>query len=242
MGSIHLPHDAVEWNTAYVLNAIDHCDGYCGEMNLDSMQNEGFKGQNILPEGKSLSDYFSSFKHFNKSRNSLKKSFGIDIENFKYLKPMLIQPLLDRVIMGGSEEVMDVFLWNYAKNKKIPCNGLESLDEQLKVLQSISISDQVEVLKKISSNTKAYKKKLHKLGVLYNLQDIKGIYKHVKRSSGKYRKLLLYDRNIKMTKSILQLPIGDYVIVMGAGHLFGNQGLLALLKRGGGKVSKVKQS
>ena len=73
----------------------------------------------------------------------------------------------------------------------------------------------------------------------YEEQNIQRIYKRTKKSLGKYRQLLLNNRNELMTKGIeSMLNVGSFYTI-GAAHLGGNRGVIALLKRKGIKIKPI---
>ena len=232
-GSIHLPADIVKWHRNQIFRLISECDYYLGEMNLDQMSTIGLKGANILPQGKRIVDLFPSQKHYDKIRRSIQKSFNVDIDEYRHLKPVLLQHLLDNSISGGKDKIIDQLLWDFAKAEGKKCSGLESVEEQIEVLNQIDLEYQTKLLKTIAFNTKTYHRRIKKLIHLYNIQDVQQLYLTSSRSTGKYRKLMIYDRNKKMAKKINELKSGSYFISVGVGHLYGNEGLLALLKREG---------
>ena len=240
-GTIHLPVDSVVWNKRYVYECISESDHYFGEMDLDEMAKTGMKGGNVLPKGMAISDLFSTIKSYNKVRNAIKKSFQVDIELFSHLKPLLFQHLLDIAISGGEAGIMDQELLNYAKSCGKPIGGLETFKDQLNILNKIDLDYQLKLLKEIASNTKAYHKRIKQLIKLYSQQDIRKLYLTSVKAAGRYRNLMIYERNGKMADRIVKLDPGKYFISLGVGHLYGNKGLLALLKREGVKMVPLSE-
>ncbi|NNF35844.1 MAG: TraB/GumN family protein [Saprospiraceae bacterium] len=238
-GTIHLPIDAVDWNFTELKKLILQCDAYYGEMNLDVINEQGYAGMNLIPGGDSLVDLFSSVKKYEKVRQSILQSFNVDIDEFLHVRPLLIQHIIDRQISGGDGQVMDYALWNFCRNNKIPSDGLETLKDQFDILESIDLNYQISILKTIARNTSRYRKYIRKMIQLYNAQNIVVLFKKGMKSCGAYRQLLILDRNNRMAEKIMNIKTETTFISVGVGHLSGNKGILAHLKRAGAKVKPL---
>jgi uncharacterized protein YbaP (TraB family) len=91
------------------------------------------------------------------------------------------------------------------------------------------------------ANVTRFKKKLEDLNTLYKNTDIKQLYKTTKKSMGKLRKLMIYDRNIAMANRMAELSKEkSSFFAIGAAHLPGPKGVLTLLKKQGFKIALVK--
>jgi uncharacterized protein YbaP (TraB family) len=205
-------------------------------MKLDGILEGGYSGMNLMPGGMSLVDLFSSVKKYKKVRESISHSFQVDLDEYSHIRPLLIQHVIDREISGGEGEVMDYALWNFCKSNKIPVNGLETLKDQLSILESIDLKYQISILKTIARNTSRYRKHIRKMIDVYNAQNIVSLYKKGMKSCGAYRQLLILERNKRMAEKILSITTDSTFVSVGVGHLAGNNGILAHLKRAGAKV------
>ena len=233
LGTIHLPIDKINWNKTKVLQLLESVETYAGEMDLDEASDHQNSGFNLLPEGQSI-DQILRLKTYNKIRKSIKKAFSLDIEHYKYLRPLLLQHLIDQQIVNGKEQVVDQYLWQLAKEKGKKCLGLESFRDQVRILEMIDVDFQLKNLRKISTNTSTYRKKLLKNVARYNTNNIKLLYTSSRKSLGPYKKMMIDNRNIIMAERIKGLAEKTSILVgVGAGHLYGKMGLLALMKREG---------
>ena len=236
LGTIHLPIDKINWNKTKVLQLLESVETYAGEMDLDEASAHQNSGFNLLPEGQSI-DQILRLKTYNKIRKSIKKAFALDIEHYKYLRPLLLQHLIDQQIVNGKEQVVDQYLWQLAKEKGKKCLGLESFSEQVRILEMIDVDFQLKNLRKISANTSTYRKKLLKNVNRYNTSNIKLLYTSSRKSLGPYKKMMIDNRNVIMADRIKGLAENTSILVgVGAGHLYGKMGLLALMKREGFSV------
>ena len=238
-GTIHLSKSAIQWPSDVIKGLIEECDVYAAEMDL-SEKSAGFNGNyQLIPKGKSLEDYIS-WKKYVKAKEIINKAFGVNIGDYRYLQPILTIHLIDVAISGGQGLPLDQLLWNYAHQQNKKVLGLESLQKQIEILQQIPVNTQIRWLLKLSSHVGKYRKNVLSTIKHYNAQEIRRIYSRSKKSLGKYRSLFIYDRNEIMVESIDQLLKESKVFVaVGAGHLAGNKGILALLKRKGYRFKNV---
>ena len=96
-------------------------------------------------------------------------------------------------------------------------------------------------MKKICQNTTKYKQKLKKIVDYYEKQRLSLLYKNSMKSLGKLKKILVYDRNIRISETITeQINVGSLFIAVGAGHLPGKYGIIRLLKQKGFTVKPMK--
>ncbi len=232
---MHLSHAHISWDSDLVMKAIDQCDRYYAETELDKNINQLYPGYELLPEGRSLS-HFIGEKKYQKVSRILLKSFGLDLDKYKYLRPLFLQGILDNLIASGGKVAMalDHHLFNYALARGIPTGGVESIHEQMEIIPQLKVEDQCKTLLKIARNTKAYRRRINKLISMYNEKDAAGLYRIGRKQLGKYRNLMLYDRNEKMGLRISQILSEDTAfIAIGAGHLYGATGVLTSLKKQG---------
>ncbi|MBL0099512.1 MAG: TraB/GumN family protein [Saprospiraceae bacterium] len=75
---------------------------------------------------------------------------------------------------------------------------------------------------------------------LYGRGDYVQLYKSSKKSMGKIRSLMIYDRNKYMSERIVQLSQEkSSFFAVGAAHLAGDKGLISLLKKQGFKLRHI---
>lgn len=190
-----------------------------------------------LPEGQSLRNILGE-KKYRKTGAILQKSFGIEWEGYNQLLPFFITSML--AVKCSSVDFpcnLDQKLWQMAVNKGIQTGGLETLEDQKKILEAIPMDFQVRELLHLSSNISAFRKRMKTLQSLYANGDLIQLYRLTKKQTGHIRHTMLHQRNANMMKSILPLMSSHSVFVaVGASHLGGDIGLLAQLKKRGAVV------
>ncbi len=214
---------------------------FYSETNLDDLAEKG-QDQSIfsIPHGKTLSNLITQ-NRYRKWILTVKKHFGIDLENFDRFLPFITTQYLQSHYLSADHMLsLDNYLWEYARDEERILGGIESVEFQANVMKQISMSTQLKMLKDFLSNPNKYKKQLEVLAVAYMDQDVYQLHKITSQSLGGLRRLMLKDRNHRMAEVILNNSTRPSVYTFGAAHLAGNHGVLALLKRGGLTI-KAKQ-
>ncbi|MBI4006546.1 MAG: TraB/GumN family protein, partial [Gammaproteobacteria bacterium] len=142
---------------------------------------------------------------------------------------------------------LDLQLLNTAQQNGAEVQGLESLSEQGNVFSSIEIEAQVQFLLDTVCNYEIINKDFEKMKSLYLERDLQGLFNYSNQYSFSeeqiYKNLirkLLIDRNYIMVDRMQSvLETGNAFIAIGAMHLPGEEGVLALLGRQGYKITSV---
>jgi uncharacterized protein YbaP (TraB family) len=124
---------------------------------------------------------------------------------------------------------------------------LESLDYQLNLLSGFSDKDQELFLLYTLKDLKILEQELGKLTQAWTSGDTKAMESILTRSVSEDRRLsfilekLIYERNRKMASKIEDLlrTSETYFVIVGAGHLVGDRGIIENLKRKGYLVEQL---
>ena len=227
-------------------NCIKNCDEIYFEINLDdlagmlsSMKYMWMKDNKKLSDLLNAADYAKVKTHFNNHASLL--PFGM-LERFK---PLLISSLLeeeglDCKATNGMEMV--IMKEAHAQGKKI--RGLETAGFQAGLFDSIPYEKQARDLVNYIDSANQYNKLTLELINVYKKQDLQEIDKLTRAGDpglNGYMDLLLYNRNRNWVDSLRGLlPGKSLLIAVGAGHLPGDKGLIALLTQKGYLVSPVR--
>jgi uncharacterized protein YbaP (TraB family) len=236
-GTIHLQYDCISWPKAAVLALITQTDYYYGEMNLDDAKGLSYSSY-LLPENQTIQNNISERKYF-KLKKILWKAFSVDMDTYNSMYPLFLQYRIDTSIAGESNSPsIDEYLWKHALDSNCKVDGLESKIDQLNILHQLPVEFQIKSIRDIGNNVSAYRRNIQKMISVYEAANINGLKKKAIKSMGKYKGLMIYARNEKMTHKIDQLAHPSFIAV-GAGHLAGQYGILAKLKRKGWKLSPI---
>ncbi len=145
-------------------------------------------------------------------------------------------------------QMLDLVLYQQAQAAGKQLHGLETIQEQLAVFDSMPESDQIRLLRDAVDNLDKIDRMNAEVLVLYKRRDLAGMlalnerYMH-EGDPGVSRDLeqrLIIDRNRTMVERMQpHLQAGNAFIAVGALHLPGDQGLLALLDQRGYTVKPV---
>ncbi len=214
---------------------------YAGEMDLNQTIDVNLSPFFMLEKGVVFSSFFRP-KQYQKYRKIVFKSFGYDLHSLENYTPFYISNFLVNLhLKKEHNEPLDHFLWNFARENGKATYGIESLKDQIKILENIPLNYQLKTFKDHLKNVSAMKKKIYQLNQMYEQCNLKALMESTKKSMGPIRKLMIYDRNESMSKSIVTLfDIQPSFIAVGAAHIPGKKGILSYLKKEGYKSKKIK--
>lgn len=242
-GTYHSSDRKVYAQLPNFLHLMKSCQGFAAELDLSNGLFNPFKGNSsfLLPDGKHLKDYFSKGQYDRMRRIALKAG-GIDLERVGYLLPFfLISMITARCHGTDMDEPLDLYLWNYAKKEGMDMKGIETIEEQVDVIMSYPLQQQLRDLAKLLGSVAGFKQKVQKVLEYYQEGDIQQLYRQGRRSLGGMRKKMLFERNHRMADRIFEMISSqNWFIGIGAGHLAGKEGVLRLLKLKGVKVRAFK--
>lgn len=196
-----------------------------------------------MKNGKKLSDLYTP-EEYKKLQAYFTDSLNTPIMMLQRAKPYFLVALIYPKMMncqspaGVEEELLKI-----AKEDKKEIKGLETIQFQASVFDSIPYEWQAKELLKNIDSFSVYKNEFDEMIHLYKNQQLDSMQNLVGASefgSEKYEDLLLNDRNKKWVKELNEIMKTESVFVaVGAGHLAGNEGLINLLKKEGYKVEPL---
>ena len=242
-GTIHITCDATL--EADVKKALDETTQVVLEIDMDDpeMQTKMMAGM-YMKDGKKISDLVSE-EDYKIIDNLITKEVGMPLKMVESIKPffliaMMYPKMIDCPMQSFEQELIKV-----ATEQKEEINGLETIEDQMKVFEDIPYKDQVaDLLKTAKNNLVEDKETFAKMLEVYKKEDIVAMVEMMdddKDSSiAKHQDIMLTNRNKKWISKI-----GDYAkkeptfFGVGAGHLAGKEGVINLLRETGYKVTPV---
>lgn len=239
-GTMHIGSKDGIRHAEQVLPYISQCNAYAAEMDLDVLFGTEMIQHFRLPENQNLKSLFPIEK-YNKYRILAQKHYHIDIESFGEFNPFFIVNLLtQRKLSQAGLDTVDKMLWDYALTENKQMYGVESPADQISYLQRVPLEYQIQNFRKVIQNITLFNKQIQALHDLYAKRALSELYKRTQRSLGSLRNMLLYERNEKMTISIIDISSSQPTFfAVGAAHLPGHKGILRLLKKSGYKIEPV---
>ncbi len=142
---------------------------------------------------------------------------------------------------------LDLALQLEAARQSKPTYGLETMAEQVAVFDELRLEDQVELLRDCVVNSDLLDRQFEELIEAYLRRDLGGlaaIERKYRIADARLSELLIDRLLVKRNRVMLErmrprLREGNAFIAVGALHLHGSDGLLALLEKDGYRVSAV---
>jgi hypothetical protein len=175
-----------------------------------------------------------------------KDKLGMPIVAMNTVKPFMVSSMMLPLLMGCPIASVEQELMKISKNQKEEVYGLETVAEQLAVFDAIPYQVQMdELVKSVKDEFKSDKEELVKLMETYKSGDVEAIMTMMNSSdnkiSSKYQEELLVNRNKNWIPKIEQIAKQKPTFFgVGAAHLGGKTGVIALLRAKGYKVEPVQ--
>jgi len=163
------------------------------------------------------------------------------------LKPYFITSLITESKFPCAEkDGMEQVIMKEAKKDSKPINGLETVQFQAGVFDSIPYKRQAkDLLKMIDSAGVAGDSSDAKLVEVYRKQDLNKMQEMTaeEEAMGEYLDLLLYNRNANWAKKMPPIMRdAPALFAVGAGHLGGEKGVINLLRKAGFTLRPMKHT
>lgn len=244
-GTIHLicKEDYV-WTPA-MKKSFAKANEVCMEMDMDDpgLMMEVAIGM-IDNSGKKLKDYFTE-EQYSKLSRYVKDSLGMDISMFQQMKPSALQIIFaTKAASCANPLAYETVLTEEAKKLNKEVTGLESVSEQIALFNSTPADSIVNELMAMVEGTDKEQNEYEKLVAFYKQQDLAALHTYIQQSSHSSTNRItafLDERNEKWIERMVdRMDKGPVFFAVGAGHLWGENGLITLLKKSGYSVVPVK--
>lgn len=251
-GSVHaLPRDHAEL-PAQLERAYGKARSVVMEVDLDDMDPleavQFVTSRGTLPEGETLQDVLGAEDYAKVAK--LAASLDMPENVISKLEPWAAAMVLTQFALthtGYDPQLgIDMQLVERARADNKPVNGLETVVDQLGVFDDRSLEEQKKFLLESTDDAPQLADDLHRLIAAWRAGDLKALESELdkERSStpGLYDQLL-GARNRIWVPQIEKLLDGDQdvLVVVGALHFVGHDGLLELLTKAGHKPVPMKQ-
>ena len=250
-GTIHMINEDDYFFTKAMQGAFVESQGLALEFDLEDAMDIGSQmsmlSKAFMRNDTTLKDLLSE-EEYQKVQDHFSK-MGIPFFLFERVKPMFLTIFASEDMFSTMSNGMDglksyeLELVEMAKASKMPIEGLETMEYQLSIFDSIPYRAQADMLMASLDDDEAqaagtmdtlihyYKEQnLEKLDELINADG----------TTAAYREILLDNRNrnwIPVMRSLMSKH--SMFIAVGAGHLAGNMGVLQLLRNEGFQVTPV---
>jgi len=204
------------------------------------MMTKAMKGM-MMDSGQSLENLMSKADYDSMSHIYMYKA-GIPMVLMAKAKPMLLMSAVFPSLLGCVPEGWETKFEEMAKYRKMPIKGLETIEYQLRVFDTIPYKVQANMLRDFLYNLDSTKKGFEEILEIYLKKDINALYEMTVKEPdfGNYDALMLNNRNNNWIPVIATAAKEKPTFfAMGAAHLGGENGVISLLRKQGFKVLPV---
>lgn len=244
-GTIHSEDPAVVELPATVKQAFDASNSVVLEMLMDTDTMRYSSTAMLMLDGRSLTDVVGMPLY--KKVSAAIASRGIPELVLNRMKPWAAAVTLSTPALETGQ-ILDLVLYQDALQQDKAVYGLETVQEQLDLFDSMSESDQVTLLRDAVDKFPELDALHAELLEVYKQRDLEGLLAinetsmqaEDQRLAKEFQRRVIDDRNHRMAERMQPyLRQGKAFVAVGALHLPGEQGLLNLLEQQGYTVRRV---
>lgn len=246
-GTMHLTDKRVFQLGDSLYSGIEHVDGFAGELDM-----------NIA--GMQLLNYIIADKEAKAAREAVKVKDAVSPEIWEKYKSQLQEKFYkspDKITVDDLEGIgssletdlfrtgdmptfLDAYLFGLARKQGKWVGGLEVIEEQLEHINSETVEHKIQTA---LFDDKYYRSGVESLIKLYVAQKLDSIDTYMYREENGAKDLIMIKRNLKMVRMMDSLSfVRSTFFAVGAAHLPGDSGVIALLQKKGFTVSPVISS
>ena len=196
-----------------------------------------------MKNGQTLKDLYSEAQYL-RIEKFITDSLGMPMMLMQRIKPSLIEALLyPKLLKCKKTSGMEEAIMGIAKTEKKEIKGLETVQEQGAVFDSIPYEVQAKGLYQAIDSLAVYGVYFNKMLQAYKRQQLDSLAEDIATDETlkAYNYLLLDKRNINWVAQLkTTMPKQPVFVAVGAGHLVGNKGLINLLQNAGYTVIPIK--
>ncbi len=236
MGTMHLGCEESKLVPANFRSYLLKTEALVLEMNLKKVSEQiKITTKAIVPKERSL-DRLMGARYF-EFKKEVQQQYQLDVAALERFHPMMTTSLLAAKLLPCSKpKGSETILMEVADSLKIRVIGLETASEQANILFSMPDSEAVRSLWEMGTNRKKAQQDWDELQTVFAQGNIDSIAKFIEQSDEIKMDLekMLFQRNRNWMKTLPALMKKKSVfIAVGAGHLGGSHGLVALLREAG---------
>ncbi len=241
-GTIHMICSSDYVWTPAMEKALKETNKVAFEMDMDDpdLQSQMTAGL-MLPAGKKLKDFYTEEEY--KKLSEFASKNGLPLQAMQQFSPFaLVSFLYMKALTCPVPSSYEGNIKTLAEAQKKEIVGLESVQEQVAVIDAMSADGLADMILTITSDMDSFKTTFDTMLKAYTTQDLPMLYRLMIESPDYKENLnaLLFDRNKKWIPAIEAL-IGKQstFVAVGAAHLWGDEGVITLLKKQGYTVTPV---
>lgn len=220
------------------------------EIDLDQMNDPtsmmGVFDKIFMTNDTSLTDLVTKDEY--EKLNAYFEKIGFPLSMFERMKPMFLSALAGvdgnpAALKDGSYKSYEMELSELAKTKNLETDGLESIEFQLSIFDSIPYGIQAKMLLESIATTEQNEDQMKQMYHNYKMQNLNALNQTLSKEDQTlqpYLEMMLYNRNKNWIPKIKsEVDKGACFFAVGAGHLGGARGVINLLRKEGFTLKPV---
>lgn len=249
-GTIHIINSDDYFLPQGTLTAIDAVTNMVFEIDMNEMSDMsnimGLMSKAFMKDGKTLRDLLST-DDYSVVDNHFKK-IGMPLVMLERIKPMFLSALaygdMDPAgLQNGSMKSYEMEFYEMAKQADKPVSGLETIEFQMSIFDSIPYQAQAEMLVETIKKSDSESDEFEVMTKLYKSQNITGMIEMIgddTQQLSEHEEVLVSKRNRNWIPVMREMMNNQPTFfAVGAGHLAGDQGVIKLLQREGYTVTPI---
>ena len=242
-GTIHVLPQADFQLDEKVKTAIGESDELVMEMDMSdpSLQTKMFQMMN-MSDGTTLDQLLTKEQYEMLSKKLQGMEGAPPLAMMNGMKPFMVATMMLSEYVGSQPASFEMTLMSMATARQMPISGLETIEEQMAVFDSISYSDQAEDLMDMVEKGDEMKQLFADMIAQYKAEEVNALFASTEEymASEEEMKFLLYARNENWAER-LETRLGEKALFIGVGaaHLGGEQGIITLLRERGYELTPI---
>lgn len=250
-GTIHMIGKDDYFFTDEMQKALEESEEVVFEIKMDDMMNLGSQmsmmGKIFMKDGTTLKDLLEEEEY--DLVQSHFKEMGLPLMFLERMKPMFLSvfasgDMSPTSMQSGKIVSYEMEIMKQAENAKKPMAGLETVDFQMGLFDSIPYDAQAKMLLesiKMEDEGNDQFEEMVKLYKSQNIEAMQSITTEEEGGLGDYENLLLTQRNENWIPKMQEMMSSKKVFfAVGAGHLGGEKGVIRLLEEAGYTVEPIR--
>ena len=241
LGTMHVSDPRVTAIANIVTDELERSERFAMELLLDADVVFHLQAAMFYLDGRRLGD-IAGRELFELAAGHL-ENYGIPTVIANTMKPWAVFTTLS--LPAGKEGIpLDLVLMMAAQAAGKELIGLETVEEQIAVFESIAENDQVEMLREVACHYDHFQEDIERMVQHYEERDLLALtrltLRYVTDEKKAFLDKLLWQRNEKMVQRLKPLfDEGKVFVAVGAMHLPGEKGILRRLEQQGFVVEAI---
>lgn len=245
-GTMHVDEPGFKACESKLSGYVAKCTAFSGELNMDDVQPTPELVMQMMMTTTSLKALYTA-EEYAKVKSYLEEKLGPMAGQIEAFKPFWIMATVMQIDEGMTldstavETVVDARLQEQAKAAGLKIQPLETVSEQMAAIDAISLKEQAQMLlESIDQDEEDLMDSMKSCYAAADLDCMTALYNDNRFTSGA-EGVLVVNRNKTMHERLVALiESGESVFcAVGALHLVGEEGLVALLETSGYSVKPV---